>query len=332
MLFLAHDPGGYDVIQPLVRQTESLSLPYEFIACGPSAVIQGTDPLSEDRIIARINKGLKLSEFSGLVAGTSWGSQLELTIIRRFKEWNIPTIAVLDYWSNYFSRFKCSEGDVVLPDYYVVMDDIAYKEAVLAGIPGDIIRVLGHPGLDKYVSKGKQIKAKVNGSLKVLFLSQPLSELYNQELGFTEFNAFEDCTELLADEVKFTLHLKCHPKETVSFKNKYKSWIVEGHLQDILADYDLVVGMNTMGLLHASLMGLPTVSYQPGLIQMDSAITNKLGLSLAFYSKHTFKHFISENIFDYVNGANDRNLSRLLWMDGKSTDRVIKFIREVVHL
>jgi hypothetical protein len=333
LLFLVYDPGGYDAVYPLVQKARQLAIPYLFYACGPSSS-HGENQPGNDEILEQIRLGLDNNEFAGLITGTSWGSQLELIAIRMFREKELLTISLLDYWSNYRTRFELSHGDIVFPDYLIVMDEIAYSEAVADGVPESIMRVLGHPGLDHFIDMSLNKPNRTSGKrqIKVLFLSQPLSELYGTSLGYTEYDVIQNCIETFEKASNVTFHLKFHPKDGESLRNKYHMWSINGDLLDLFPDYDLIVGMSTMGLLHAALLGIPIVSYQPNLYAADEAITNKLGLSHAIYSSQEWERFVNSGMYGYMEACHDRNPQHLLWMDGHSTKRVMNFVREVLKV
>lgn len=327
IIFLVHDPGGYDVLFPIIQKFQMDLIDFEFYCCGPAMNINPQFGISEPELLQRINSHICQNELLGLVTGTSWGNDLELKAIAACKKSLIPTISVLDYWSNYRERFIDSSGKVVYPDYYIVMDTLAEQEAIMAGVPGAIITPLGHPGLDKYVGLKKIDYSSGSVKGKILFLSQPLSVLYGNQLGYTEAQALQDCIQILKGS-SYSLGVKFHPKDTKSFQDQYSDFAVTGSLDEILPDYDLIIGMNTMGLLHAVLMGIPAISYQPNLRIQDLCITNKLKITSLVNSYHELKVFL--NKFTGPIAKNLNILSNYIWLDGRSTDRVSGFIREVL--
>ncbi len=262
-----------------------------------------------------------------LVTGTSWGNDDELKAIRKAGEHGEVSCSILDYWNNYRQRFS-SNNSFIYPDHLIVMDEIARNEAIMDGIPPTVIQVLGHPGLDKFICK--KLNSPTDIKNKALFLSQPLSQLYADSLGYTEQQVLRDVCELFEKYKDWELDVKFHPKESVLSSEAYRT--VAGQLIELLPLYDLVIGMNTMGLLHARLMGGQIVSYQPNLVQQDVCITNKLGLSELLTSK--------EQLFDwFANAAVGRSESMkedllpqhgLPWMDGNSAERVGLFLQGLV--
>jgi hypothetical protein len=104
-------------------------------------------------------------------------------------------------------------------------------------------------------------------------------------------------------------------------------YAVEGQLIDLLPQYGVVVSMNSMGLLHAVLLGIPAISYQPGLAKPDVCITNKVGLSPLITSFEDLRATIRSNQFESQlhNRLIDAK-SHLPWLDGNSTERIYRFL------
>lgn len=324
IVFLAHDPGGYDALNSVVLRLQKENVPLEFFCVGPAAKLSLGNAASESEVMQFIHSMIEKRELSGLVTGTSWGNNIELYTMAACKVSGIPTIAVLDYWSNYRARFRDDLGNYTFPDYYIVMDELAAKEAVQEGVPADILRTLGHPGLDKYLALPRRNTCSGKNK-KVLFLSQPLSALYGKELGYTEHQALDDCIQAVQGYDNCSLRVKFHPKDDILWKQSYQDISVNGDLQDIMPEYDAVLGMNTMGLLHAALMGVPTFSYQPNLQKPDLCITNKLGLTKLISSYQELNLVL--NTWLKEDSEDIRLPKSILWLDGHSTDRVAEFIR-----
>lgn len=315
------------MISAVVQRSQKELVPLEFYCIGPAAKLNPVNAVSESEVVQTIQLMLLEKRLAGLVTGTSWGNKLELKIIAACKETQIPTISILDYWSNYSERFKDDLGDFTYPDYFIVMDELAAKKAVQEGVPSNILKVLGHPGLDKYIAFQKRKTCFGNKKKKILFLSQPLSALYGKGLGYTEQQTLDDCLLAVRGNDDYSLSVKFHPKDDVVWKRGYADISVDGALMDIMTEYDVIIGMNTMGLLHAILMGIPAISYQPNLRRPDMCITNKLGFTTLIRSYRELELVLNTQL-----GEDRKNITlpkSFIWLDGHSTDRVAGFIREV---
>ncbi len=213
IILAAHDPGGYDVIQP-VYQAMMAYRPCTCLMVGPAANLAKSAALSENDALETLKSAVQMHMVAALITGTSWGSQFEIDCILVCKKAGIPTISILDYWSNYAARFKSTEGNFIYPDYYCGMDDLARQESVKDGVPEQILRVVGHPGLDKFCRGLNNNRYERAGQVvqRVLFLSQPLLVLYGESLGYTERTALADIVRL-CKECNLQLAVKFHPKD-----------------------------------------------------------------------------------------------------------------------
>ncbi|MBC2448193.1 hypothetical protein, partial [Clostridium saccharobutylicum] len=240
-------------------------------------------------------------------------------------KFDIKTFVILDYWNSYVLKLNNSSRDVISPDFYIMMDQIAKNEAIEEGISEKIINILGHPGLDKFVSYNMENNANRETNGKILVISQPLSKIYGDTLGYTEEKVIEDCIKAKNWVNGITLDIKFHPKDDLMFIEKYKKEAIEGDLTEIIPNYDLVIGMSSMGLLHAVLMGNTAISYQPNLRNKDFCITNKLGIT-PLITKYEDLVTLFENLNNRSVSGNNNILKRYIWSDGKSTKRVCDFI------
>lgn len=323
VVFCAHDPGGYDVVYPVYQRMKSERKTEVFLfLAGPSGERVPKYRADIDEIFECMSYQVDCGNLRLVVTGTSWNSDIELKIIRYCKKMGIPTISILDYWSNYRSRFQ-SKNEVIFPDYYFVMDKIAADEAVRDGIAPSILRIVGQPGLDFYVHK--QVTPGYNQ--KLMFLSQPLSIAGQADLlGYTEFKAAESVLEIAGD-LGYDVEIKFHSKETPEMVKMYENRRVDGLIWELVPNYAAVVGMSTMGLLQCALMGVPVISYQPGLKGEDLCITNKLRITDGAFSREDFYRRLKS--LPGQKGCLLKKKDDLIWLDGKSTERCIEEIYRI---
>lgn len=315
-IFIAHDPGGLDAVYPVALELSKRDkISIRLALSGQAGNKQPLFKMRDDEIMNLLYSKVNNGDGFVLVTGTSWNATLELESIAFCKSNGIKTVSILDYWCNYMDRFKYKDT-VVFPDRLFVMDQLAFNEAVKEGVDPSIIRITGNPGLDHYVHK------KLNNK-KVLFISQPLSLLYNiSETGYDEFAAFKNVIDA-CEELSITPYIKFHPKETERMRELYQEYSVGGNIEEIVSDYNAVIGMTTMGLLQCSLMGIPVISFQPNLSSEDLCIINKIGIAHGVF---TYKELIDQ--LKMITGTVDKkNLP--FWYDGKSTERCVKELLEI---
>lgn len=320
LIFIADDPGGYDVIRPVYdRFIDYNSFQSELILLGASKDKDERCAYDDMEALTEIKRRIGTDNLDLLITGTSWGRTAELEAIKVCKSVGIPVVSILDYWCNYKSRFLLG-NQYIMPDFYFVPDNYALCEAVKDGIPEDIIRVVGQPGLDTFVNHVIQ----PSNENRAIFLSQPLSVLYDLRLGYNELTAFPQVISA-CQRAGYTVDVKFHPKEGLIFRNKYKNIEVNGDLYEILPHYKVLIGMSTMGLLQYALAGMPIISFEPGMAGFDYCITNELGITKPALNEDE----LMERLWD-IDNFQIKDSSYYIWMDGKSTDRCVKELIRIV--
>jgi hypothetical protein len=331
-IFIVHDPGGYDVIFPVFNRFQNAGLNIDFYCLGPAAKIQPQFKLTESELLSELDRLIANDQLQMIVAGTSWGSETEIKAIQLCKSAGIVTVSILDYWSNYATRFRDLMGEFTFPDIYIVMDELARQEAIAEGVPPQIIKVMGHPGLDAYLQMDARKKLGSSHVRRILFLSQPISLFYGERLGYSEHSVLRDCLEVLDKLENTSLSVKFHPKDDPVFQEQYRDLSVEGSLSDLFANFDLIIGMSTMGILYAVLAGIPAISYQPQLIEQDFCIASKQGLIPLVCKKEllaqSVEYALSGNMTEIY--KDKLGSGSQAWGDGKSTEKIFCFLVGVV--
>lgn len=160
IIFLANDPGGFDVIWPLYKRfVENNRRETRLLLTGSAGEKEKKFQQSPQNVVNIISSMIEKKIEFMLVTGTSWDSDVEREAIHLCKSNQIVTVSILDYWCNYIERFQISSG-YIFPDHLFVMDEMAAMEAVDSGIDRSIIRIVGHPGLDFYVKKKDYMERK----------------------------------------------------------------------------------------------------------------------------------------------------------------------------
>jgi hypothetical protein len=295
------DAGGAEAVAPV------LALLARRGALGPIwASSIGAAPVARFGLAAKPIAGSPIALLAEarptvLLTGTSWGDdQVELPFLEAAASLGIPSVAIIDFWSNYAARFLAADGRLVLPDRVAVPDRIAALEAAAEGIPEDRLVVTGNPHYERLVQEyqGFDRDARLafrervgipRAATVVLFASQPISSLYGTRLGYTEQGALGAVRAGLETVAGWLGHptilaVRRHPREnaiplpaaTPAVR------IADAGTEDALSwalAADLVVGMTSALLLQTAVLGGRVVSVQPGLIGVDRLPSNRLGLS-----------------------------------------------------
>jgi len=374
LVALAHDPGGAEALAPFLSALSSGSDLNVVTVYGGG---RGRGVLDREGLeVHRVEDqgqdffewtqyGHELIQRHGadlVLTGTSFAPGPELGLLRAARSSLVPAIAVLDQWTNYCRRFLAPGEDaldvVELPDIVAVMDDFAAQEMVSEGFPLDRLRVVGHPGLERFsrwVSSGEGQEKSQNVrndlglnscDILVSFFSQPISDLYGTyadttSRGYNEQQVFLGLRETLTsimreEETNVRLVVKLHPKE---FKGKYSKGeedefpftMVESSDGDaILAASDLVVGMTSMALVKAFVAGKQAISYQPSLIGPDAMVLGRAGYLKTAKTPDIFADQMRRAVTGRATGRAGSELYQAL-TDGGSVGRLMALTQELLE-
>lgn len=118
LAIVAHDAGAANMI---ASWCAGASAPPDYLcAKGPAAAIFARIGGSETRTTME----QAVENAASVITGTGWASNLEHAARSLAARQRTPTIAVIDHWVNYESRFSRS-GEIAFPDKIVVGDTIA---------------------------------------------------------------------------------------------------------------------------------------------------------------------------------------------------------------
>ncbi|WP_395718115.1 hypothetical protein [Prosthecobacter sp.] len=287
---IAGDPGGAQavmaVVQELRKQQETV------VTAGYNAAAYIFAPadhvFEEATTLDDAVHLLKKIRPDALLCGTSVnGRDDEKTFINAARQLGMPSIAVLDFWSNYAARFTTRPPDGpfdALPDVIAVMDECAADDLRGIGIDAQSIHITGQPAFDRLhaeappMSKLAELRVQIGCPSErhlILFASQPCSEIATKAgyavLPYDERDIVQTfCEEFLAHPAanELFLWIRPHPREmSGKFRQHASPSVFAGMAGDsALAQHaaEGVAGMCSVFLLEAALIGKPVLSLQPG--------------------------------------------------------------------
>ncbi|HXQ20580.1 MAG TPA: hypothetical protein VN812_02825 [Candidatus Acidoferrales bacterium] len=218
----------------------------------------------------------------------------------------VRTVAVLDEWYNYRLRFENADsGDLAyLPDAVAVQDEQARSEAAAEGIPAGVCHVTGSPALADLTRRAQALAESpppvppcldgVGDRPVVTFLSETHAADYGTSpeapgtlgpfIGYTE-NSVRDAIVEMCSRLQrpVTVIEKLHPaaqEYAAPVVSRDVDWrpLRRTDLWALLWHSDVVIGMRSMALLEADILGCEAVSFQPGLIGPERCTAVRLGL------------------------------------------------------
>jgi CDP-glycerol glycerophosphotransferase (TagB/SpsB family) len=279
---------------------------------------------------------------------------IEQTLTLAARKRGIKSLAVLDFWTDYTSRFSdifTGEKLKFFPDKIAIMDKLAEEAMIREGFDKERLVVTGNPYFDELIELkkrfGKEDRRKVRADLAIapytfliLYASQPIEFHYGQELGYTEKTALRellDSVNSFPRKADMDILVKVHPRENKrdleEITEKYNLPIVVDQSypirQAILAS-DAVVSPFSTALVESSYLDLPSISLQPGLKKDDLLITNRLGVTVPVYKQGEFGAVLEKLLFDENYAKELYEKRKGFRTDGKATERVTNLVYEMV--
>lgn len=299
-----------------------------------------------------------------LLLGTSWGPSLDKALLRSAQARRIPSLAVLDMWSYYRERFTDPiSGHLCLPTKIAVMDQLAFDQAVQAGLPRRSLIITGQPYLHEVATRLRKPefcqqaeslrRAWLGGDRQqedmcvVLFASEAFAEDFGPHTpyyrGYTEVDALEGLAETVQRIEDGTDHrvmivIKLHPEQTTGSlrmgpraTQRSIHVVTEQPAWPCILAADVIVGMTSMFLIEAALAGKPVISFQPGVREKDF-IGTQIGLIPTVSSAQELvtilKSAWTENPIAYNQDVQDKASSLA---QGGAARRVANAVLDLVH-
>lgn len=308
ILFFSCEPGGAEVLIPVIRLLQSQSDCEVVVA----SYGYGLDRFREKgvgcRTIAKLEPGEHrlLEEIDPHLLITSATSLPEQDMTDRHLWFGartlcIPSIAFLDQWQNYARRFSgCGKDEYLacLPDYINCINEFAEQEMLQEGFEAGRLKKFGHPYLsslsDAYdrTEHKEEIAKRLNLPLNkpvALFVSEAIREHFGLSRGYDQFGALNLFFQLLKTALPEHIPvIKLHPKDKVEeYQQYFKSLsdkapcVITNELNSLecirLANH--VFGMTSIMLIEAHILGKPVVSLQPGLVGKNHFLLSRIGIT-----------------------------------------------------
>ena len=341
VIFTAQDPGGFNALTPVIKKFKKDKRFNVSVILAKHACL-----FAKEHSIGYLDADKTPFDITGadlIVTGTSFGDSIEKKIIAMAKTKNIPTISIIDFWTDYAPSFSDSEtGNFkYLPDYILAVDEVMKKEMILNGFPPDKIFITGNPCFDSF---SKITRSEADKGL-ISFFSQPFSEIlknsnkdYKDYAKFDEVQVFEDIVKALEKiDLNKKIIINFHPR-TKKF-DKFDKIIKNSKLEirkekklynkNLIEKSEIITGINSVVLFEAAMMGKKVLSYQPGLKSPDLLISNKLGLSAPVYKKKDLYKAFKKMFFKKVKKHNSKMIKK--YTGNKSTQKVTDFIANILR-
>jgi hypothetical protein len=254
VLFVAHDPGGANMLAPLFPLVRAARHGVGLLAAGPAAALWREEASDFDPAAV---------EPDVVVTGTSMSATLERDWWQRAKTRGIPSLAAIDAPMNLAARF----AGAVLPTRIAVPDDGCRAPV---GLPDDCFVTVGQPHLQRQRNRLQRRRAarREDRPPLIVFFSEPHdSDRTPFAQPFDQFMAADVLRDAL-EKCPARLVVQPHPRED---GRRWQAWAAQagtpaaigGATEDLLIAADLVIGITTMVLVEAAFGGIPAGRIAP---------------------------------------------------------------------
>lgn len=249
-----------------------------------------------------------------LMTGTSENTaSMGLELIARSRDAGIVSIGLIDAPGNALYRFRgtTDESTAYAPDWLLVPDDATLRQYAAAGFRQDRIVPCGHPHYDHIRETGKRLAGMDRQTLRsgcvpdvpsgrriVTFVSEISGGLNAEQFQLSPDHTLfgvsgkRGRTEIVIEEFlravdslseRPYLVLRLHPKNTTAeledYLGSFDHVSMGGSPIDLVYVSDLVVGMTSMLLMEAAILGVPTLSIVPRESEKASLPTIESGIT-----------------------------------------------------
>ncbi|MBN3926052.1 hypothetical protein [Nostoc sp. NMS4] len=292
IIAIAHDPGGANAVAATVAALRAAGTQVEAYAKGPAIhqfqrLVVACTPVSQEHqtIFVPLTGDI-------LLTGTSQYDEFERDAIFWARQKCIPSIAVIDYWANYRQRFQPLNNptEPIFPDVITALDKVCAAGMLTDGIPEKRIRVVGQPYFAWLIARQKSRKGILKLPENILFASQPnANEVEILRILIKVLTDYEPLKKFL---IRFHPRQgKCRASLDLLAESGLPFAIDES--ADTLAtlhQQDIMLGITSIILIEAALMGIPAGSLVIGVD--DTLITNQRRITIPLNSSEKLREFL----------------------------------------
>jgi len=331
--FLTYDSPGY-----------SGSHAFKTRGVEPNEIIKNASPEHVEKILKIIKPEVILTGTSAPTPDSKYS--FEQSLIQVSNKLNIHCVSVLDFWSNYMSRFSLVNNqnqEIIkklhfIPNVICVMDELAKNEMIKLNFPESLIHVTGNPEFNYTYEQAKKINVHSNkiyleelnldkNKKTFLVLTNNHEEYYGNKYGYNEKTYLKSLLSVLNGIVR------CPPGGGEKHFQETKEIIKEKTYENLsivldsnknenvwLSTPDIIIGMYSTVLLKARFYNKPSISFQPNLCNKDFLITNSLGITTLCTNNESLEQNVKLAVQNQL-------LQREVPLINDSIERIIKLMR-----
>ena len=287
-------------------------------------------PAAAKQILASVRPRL-------LIIGTSENEDtLGLKLVAEARSAGIESVGVVDAPANAEYRFRGRSADSLAyaPDWLLVPDEWTKAAYVTLGYPIERVVVCGHPRYDEVRATGARLAEENRDALRrrllpgatgdrrvVVFATEvstglnPQQYQYSSEYTLTGRGKSTGRTEIVLEEFLDAIQLvrprpylvlRLHPKNTqddfMAYLGEFDLVSSDGSPLELIYVADLVVGLTSMLLLEAALLGRPTLSVVPRTVEMEWLPSIHIGATACVTTREQLRFILMDLLRDSLQG------------------------------
>lgn len=298
IVLFVEDPGAVNCIAPVAAALVERGTPSRVYATGPATALLAERGIAAADLPAHV--AAIVTAAGAVLVGTSENVRTRaFDLVAAARAAGVPSAALIDSPANSAYRFRGETDDPLAhaPDWLWCPDDANAAEFVALGAEPSRVEVVGHPNDDRLAARATELAGIDRNALRrelfgagarrfvIAFVSEisnglePMQYRRQPDYTLTGRGGRDLRTEIVVEELLDAVNvlacprpyliLRRHPKETAAdlagLADEFNIVSTGGDPHALIVAADLVVGMTTMLLAEAQLLGTPTLAILPRL-------------------------------------------------------------------
>lgn len=353
ILIFVEDPGAANMVLDLPAKLADRGCQATLLAANYAIEYLSARNLIFHNVTNDVQVGFLLNHFMPklLSVGTSENPDgIGLALIDEARLRNIPVVAIVDMACNAERRFR-GRGNLALthlPDRLIVSDITTQDAFIALGFPAKNIAMLGHPQYDKawrrrYEFEREGLRAP-HAIPRWVFVAEGFDHLNHEASyrtsGYTLMGRGDTDwrTGIVLEEIldgvamlqpRPHIVVRLHPKSTRQDFNRWANEISLDDESDPLAciwEADVVLGMSSMLLVEAAILGRPVLSILPRQCETEWLDPLVRGYLVSVWDRKSLRSSLCD-----LHAGETPGVSPNLWAAPNAADRIADHLVLIVR-
>lgn len=261
-----------------------------------------------------------------VLSGKSYSQLSDIALINIAKDLQVPYLLLIPDIGGEIAFAKLTNQKnkrLLLPDKIFIADKKTHDYLINYGVPENLIIAAGSPYFDMIYNRSENEKRRPNKNLLV-YISTPFELDHKRgilDVPYEQRQLIQDI-KTAAQELNLDLVAKRHTQLDPKLFNGINTY--DGDIFSLIMQAHVVVGSYSTGLLEASVIGTPVVSYQPWSKNIREDV---------FFGRIPIANSYAE-LVKYISKAlqlKSSSLNKMTYNPGKSLSVIIKHIYQTLR-